>query len=171
MDFSMTFFANRHNIKPMLMFIALVMMILLCLVITIRTLQSIRAGQFSNFNSMLYSTYCSTLFGSSGIKTFLPSILSGFTCFAQAIMLVHSFAFFALPMFFSICFASFCLVIFFYVLRSTYFTFCLKPIRLRTIFVELREKLVFFTMTTSFNYIYFRHNRFSNNNKRFFIIV
>ena len=67
MDIFMTFYTNRNNIKPMLCFITVPMMILFGLIGAIVALQSIDTGQFASLGSSVHDILCFFSFGMSQI--------------------------------------------------------------------------------------------------------
>ncbi len=128
---TMTFSANRNDIKAVLFRITFVMMILLGLFGAIRTSQNIGSWQFAVSNSMSYSSSCFSLFGMSNMVLF------------------HSFAIYF--------FSSFCLAIFFYFFQLTRFTNIKMSIFGSLMFVKFRKRFGLFANPTSFGYDLLRH--------------
>lgn len=149
----MTLNTNRNNIQPVLRFITVVVMVLLCLCGAVMTSQSVGAGQFATFNSIIYSICCLSVFRMDNFVslsgnlsffaltifmsafvlhrfTFFCSKISPnnlktdcFTFFGLTITLIGSFAFFALPITHFGCFAFFCFLILFNSCKSGSFMF------------------------------------------------
>ncbi len=142
----MTFNTNRNYIKPMFRGIAQVVMILLCLLGTIRALQGISTRQFTDSNSVIYSSFSFLAFGTSNTETF--------NCFAMS-----SFSFLALMIAFIGCFAFLSFLIFYLMRYLARLTIMLKSIFLTSVFVKFRNLFILLTFRTSFRYDFSSHNQ------------
>lgn len=168
----MTFYANRHNIEPMLRCIALLMMILLGGFRAVVTEQGIWPGQstgfdgvkdrFTSFNLFRMSnvkSICSNGMDFSAFFALLVTFYLGLTLFALLITFFLSLTFFTLGIALLTSLTSFCLVIFFEILREAGFAIISEPISVGRRFVKFRDWFDFFASATSFRYDFGSHFR------------
>jgi len=170
MNFTMTFYTNRYNIKPMLRRIALVMVILLCLRGTIMALQGIGMGQFTSSNSIIYNVHGFSMIWIMSMKTLVRFTLRKFTFFAMGIMFSGNFAFFTLPIF-SLCnLIAFELLVFFLILflllTATKFADITMSIMHFWMFMKFGYAFCFFANSAGFKYDLLSHNRLINRRLR-----
>ena len=149
MNIFMTKSANRNNIENILIIISLVVVIMLCLLIALRTLQGIDIRQFACLNSVCNSPVCF-----SKIWAFLFNSINIFK--------ILLFAYCAITIFLHVLFAVFCSVLFSAMKSVTYFAISLKAIFSMFAFVKFRKRLSFLADTTSFCYDLLRHGCFLN---------
>ena len=159
----MTFYANRNNIEPMLLGVALVVMVMLGLLFTIRILpvimaeQGIGFGQSARFNSFIDGFMSCKPFRMANIILFLGFALSGFRFFTLSIFFLIAFL---------VGFPFFCLSIgsaFFHLaillIRNSLASFAIVGMAVfsGSSLIKLREGLDFLASGTSFRYALLRH--------------
>ncbi len=155
MPYFMTSSANRNNIEPMFGFMALIMVVVLCL-LSARTYHSFYQFYFSCQNSIMYSIYCFVILRKTLFPPFVASIIGNHTFFALMIAFFSGFSFFAFLISTSGGFIFWFLVKFFY----ARFTVTAKAIEITFVFVELGSWMKFLASRTLFCYDCFRHGFF-----------
>lgn len=163
----MTFCTGRNNVKPTFRLVTFVVVVMLCLGGAIMALQSVRAGQFARYNSIIHGISGFGVFRMSNTMVFITGSLSSFTFLASSITFNRGFPFFCCSetsrMFATYFFAPLCLVIFFRISRTARFAFTEVSIFHPFINVKFRERLDFFAFGTSFGYDLLRHNQLLNS--------
>lgn len=145
MNRNMTLSTNRHNIKPVLRFIAFVMMILLGGLWAIMTEQKFRRNQFAILNGVIYSFNSFNFIWIESIKTFLGFfVFCCFLIFCNTIALNNS--------------AFFCLFIFPSIFQITNFASIFISILVTCGFVKFVDWFSLFANATGFRYDYLNHN-------------
>ncbi len=164
-SFNMTRNTNRFNVKPVLGFIA-GMVVLFCLLGAVMALLGIGTRQFASRNSMIYSILGFTLIWMAGVETFLSSFAffaftvtssGGFTFFTLVSSSMSSFAFIALGVMSFNHFAIFAFTILLLVKFLASFTLSVKSIFFTAVFTKLRERFDLFAMKALFCYDRLRH--------------
>ncbi len=164
----MTRNANRNDIKPMLWFVTVPVVILPCRMFAIVALQGIWSRQFAGSDSVAYNAMCfydfwmtMAIFGSILSVFFFAVFSNSITMISFAVGLATLFCFLVfINRFIKNSMAFFCLLIFSNLLSRTYFTFKPIAIFLATILIKFRGRLDFFALSTFFGYDFIRHNRF-----------
>ena len=138
MAFSMTYFTERNNRKPMSFFVSKIMMILFCLLETLRTWKSRCFYQSSISNHTTYEIMsinfcrlCNFVHSISFPARFLASL-------CLVVLFLIFFGFFSLPIFSLVCFGFFCFSIFFLITFLVYFISFTLLIRFHTYFTKTR---------------------------------
>jgi len=168
----MTFETHRNNVKPMLRFVAFVVVVFLCW-IAAGTLQRIWSRQFANTNGVINSGLSFNSFGMVKVILFYSSLVSLATFVSSTMVflgeVVSRFTFFSLPIAFGNYYMFGALVVPFLtsltfltliILFATDFTLSSMAILLGTVFVKLRKRFDFFAFGAAFGYDYFSHFRF-----------
>lgn len=161
--FSMAFFANRNNVKPMLRRIAVPMVIFSGWMISIMALQGLRPGKFSSFDRMIYNMsgfgpirmLFTISFGMvSSIQFAFFAVVISLSCYFTFICLaISSFGFKVINS------AVWSLGIVFFVLQITFYTITSISIAACRVFVKLRKRFCFFASSAGFCYDLFSHNQ------------
>lgn len=147
---SMTFSANRNNVKPTFWLITW-MMILLCLIATEITLQSVNSSHLASLNSVIYSIFGFSSIWVARFKTSSSCSIFNFAILSLLIVLLVAFL---------VCFAFFALRIIFLIDFSTNNTFRMITIFAIFMFVKFRKWFDLLAFRTSFCLNWFSHSLF-----------
>lgn len=162
----MTEKTHRDYIKPMLLGIAFMVVVLFCLLGTIRALESIGAGQFAGLDSIFNGSFCFKPFGMFLRISFKGFGLNGFTILCPAVF----FVVFGLSHFTLFCFGALllgsptCLLAFFsfcvfgILFQITYFALISVAIAVSFCFVKFRNRFSLLARSAGFRYGCLRHN-------------
>lgn len=166
----MTFYANRHNVEPILRGISLVMMIFFCLCGAVMALQGVRPEQFTSSDSITHSLTGLMAFGMPNLITanitktsslaffsLLIVFLAGLAFFASFVTTTNRFAFFALEVAFSANFVFLCLLVLPVEVFLACFALVLIAIFFATVFTKFREMFGLLALVATFGYDWFRH--------------
>ena len=179
----MTQDTSWNNIKPMLGFVSVPMMILLGGLRAVMAEQKFGRNQFASIDSINYSSSGFNLIWMTSIVTFLSCFVfwcfsTFFICFAISsfallglfimflIIFIRRFALFCLTTFLS-CFAKSRFAFFgFLIFTPARFTIDLKPVFTSSVFIKFRQLFELLALRTSFCLNCLRHSRFSLNSER-----
>lgn len=167
-----TFNTYRNNIKPMLLGIPFVVVIFLCLLWAIMTLEIACFRHFSRLHSITYGIMSVVSIGMIIAIPFLGRFM--LNCFSIPCLTLS--VFFGLPIFlvgfFMSCFA-FCALVISFVNSLAFCCFSICSVTQFAVFrmavffgpvlVKFRKRLVFFAVRTRFCYKWFSHNQFLTN--------
>ena len=143
----MTLYTNRNNIKPMLRFISVVMVVFICL-FTTGTLQRIRSWQSTIDNCLLYHTISFSSLWITYIIQFIATLFVYFSFFTFVIFRRYSignrFTMFSLP-------------IFAHAFIIANFTNIVITIFSSVVFVKVRQRFDLLAFRAFSGYVWVRH--------------
>ena len=149
---------NRNNIKPMLFFVTVAMMVLLGLFGTVMALQGINSWQFASLRSGAHSTFCLLSIGISSVITFMSFNLNNSTFFALFILFLVGFEMFTFLLISFLGSLPFCcLFVLFAILQPTEFALISIAVLINVLLVKFRKWFDILAFGTSFRYDFVRH--------------